>query len=328
MPDELAPVIQLRRRTSTAVTVRASLGDVARKAIAYRQRKHSDHTLRVYASQWGVFEEWCRDRELAPMPCAPATLALYLSDRASSVRPSTLRQAISAIAYAHTQSGIAKKDLPHLDQGVQDTLDGIARTHGTAARRVAPLLAEELRAVIAKLPDTLIGRRNRALLAVGFYGALRRSEIVALRVSDLAFTAEGLKVRVRFSKTDQRGKSVIVALPASRFASCPVRALRSWLDAAGIRDGRVFRSLSNGRLGKTLTDRSVADIVKRAAAAAGLDGDFSGHSLRAGLATSSARNGKHDRDIMIQGRWRSHEMLATYVRDARLFGPHNAADGL
>jgi len=329
MPDELTNVIPLRRRASTSVTVRAPLGDVARKAIAYRQRKHSDHTLRVYASQWGVFEVWCRDRQLAPVPCAPATLALYLSDRASSVRPSTLRQAISAIAYAHTQSGIAQKDLPHLDPGVQDTLEGIARTHGTAARRVAPLLVEDLRAVVERLPDTLIGRRNRALLVVGFNGALRRSELVALRVSDITFAAEGLKVRVQRSKTDQRGKSVIVGLPASRFAaSCPVRALRAWLDASGIREGRVFRSLSGGRLGKTLTDRSVADIVKRAAAAAGLDGDYSGHSLRAGLATSSARNGKHDRDIMTQGRWRSHEMLATYVRDARLFGSHNAADGL
>jgi integrase len=107
-----------------------------------------------------------------------------------------------------------------------------------------------------------------------------------------------------------------------------VRTLRAWLDAAGIREGRVFRSLSNGRLGKSLTDRAVASIIKDATAGAGLDGDYSGHSLRAGLATSAARSGKHDRDIMTQGRWLSHEMLATYVRDARLFGSHNAADGL
>jgi integrase len=333
MSDTLAPIVRLeprrRRRASDAIVVMAPLADVATQAIAYAKRKHSEHTLRVYASQWGMFEAWCAARQLEPMPCAPATLRLYLTDRSSTVRPATLAQAISAIAYTHKQSGVAAGELPHLDQAVRDTLGGIRRTHGTAARRVAPLLAEDLRAVAQTLPNTLAGRRDRALLAVGFSGALRRSELVALRVSDIAFTAEGLKVRVRRSKTDQEGKGATVGLPASRFAaSCPVRTLRAWLDAAGIREGRVFRSLSNGRLGKSLTDRAVASIIKDAAAGAGLDGDYSGHSLRAGLATSAARSGKHDRDIMTQGRWLSHEMLATYVRDARLFGTHNAADGL
>jgi len=330
MPDELAKVVPLRRRSNTtAVTVRAPLDEVARQALVYRKRKHSERTLRVYASQWGVFEAWCRDRQLEPMPCAPATLALYVTDRASSVRPATIRQAVSAIAYQHRQSGIRTKDLPHLDEGVQDILDGIANTHGTAARRVDPLLVDELRAVVERLPDTLIGRRNRALLAIGFNGALRRSELVALRVSDIRFVAEGLRVRVLRSKSDQRGKSVTVGLPASRFpASCPVLALRGWLFASGIREGRVFRSLHNGRLGKALTDRSVATIIKQATAAAGLDGDFSGHSLRAGLISSAARAGKHDRDLQRHGRWSSPAMLSTYVRDARLFGPHNAADGL
>jgi site-specific recombinase XerD len=320
MSDTLAPIVRLeprrRRRAADAIVVMAPLADVATQAVAYAKRKHSEHTLRVYASQWRVFEEWCAARQLEPMPCAPPTLRLYLTDRSNAVRPATLAQAISAIAYTHKQSGVAAGELPHLDQAVQDTLSGIRRTHGTAARRVAPLLAEDLRAVAQTLPDTLAGRRDRALLAVGFSGALRRSELVALRVSDIAFTAEGLKVRVRRSKTDQEGKGATVGLPASRFAaSCPVRTLRAWLDAAGIREGRVFRSLSNGRLGKSLTDRAVASIIKDATAGAG-------------LATSAARSGKHDRDIMTQGRWLSHEMLATYVRDARLFGSHNAADGL
>jgi len=324
MPDELVPIFRLDpRRRGRAVAVLPPLAEVARQALDYEDEELSAHTKRVYASQWRMFEEWCAARAIEPLPCGPAALRLYVTERSNAVRPATLAQALSAISYVHRQAGFEPSSLP------RKALKGIRRTHGTAARRVAPLLVEELRAVVERLPNTLLGRRDRALLAVGFSGALRRSELVALRMSDIRFVNEGLKVFVARSKTDQEGKGVTVALPSSRFAaSCPVRALRAWLDAAGIREGRVFRSLARGRLGKSLSDRSVANIVKRATAAAGLDGDYSGHSLRAGLATSAARAGKHDRDILNQGRWSTHTMLATYVRDARLFGSHNAADGL
>jgi len=327
-PSDPTSLVRLRRRPGDLLVMQP-LEAVRAQAAAYAQRSCADNTLRGYASQWRMFDEWCRARDLASLPCSPETLQLYLSERAQAVRVSTLEHARAAVAYVHRQAGYDKAQLPHRHPIVNDTLEGISRERGVAPRRVSPLLIDDLRAVVRALPSTPAGKRDRALLVLGFVGALRRSELAALRVSDVAFTPDGLRVTIRRSKTDQHGEGAPVALPSSRFpASCPVRTLKAWLDAAGIRDGRVFRSLSNGRTGESLSDRAIADIVKQAAAAAGLEGDYSGHSLRAGLATSAARAGKQDHQILKQGRWKTHTMLATYVRDANLFGPHNAADGL
>ena len=318
-----------RGSASAAVTVLRPMSEVRAAKAAFKRRSSAKNTRRAYLSQWRMFEEWCRARELAALPCTPETLADYLTERAAVVGAATVRQAVSAIGFVHKQAGIPDNLQPQRHAEVTVTHSGIRKTLGVAPRRrVAPLMIDALRTVVRALPNTLAGKRNRALIAIGFSGALRRSEVVALCVSDVTFTPEGLMVLVRRSKTDQYGKGTTLALPSKSTVDCPARALRAWLKASGVHEGPIFRSLHNGRMGKSLSDRSVASIVQRAAAAAGLDGDFAGHSLRAGLATSAARAGKHDRDIQSQGRWANLTTLSTYVRHANLFGPHNAADGL
>jgi integrase len=161
-------------------------------------------------------------------------------------------------------------------------------------------------------------------------GALRRSELVALDVGDVAETDEGLVVTVRRSKVDQEAAGAKVPLPrGAHAATCPVRALRAWLDASAITDGAIFCTVDrHGNVGERLAGADAARIVKRTAARAGLDAaTFSGHSLRAGLATQAARSGKSDRAIMAQGRWKSRTMVDRYVRDGALFRDC-AADGL
>ena len=173
---------------------------------------------------------------------------------------------------------------------------GIRRKLGVAQRQAAPVCVPELRAMTATLPDGLRGVRDRAMLLVGFAGAFRRSELVGLDVADLAFDAEGLTVTLRRSKTDQEGAGRKVGVPyGSDPATCPVRALRAWLEATGIEVGALFVGVNrHGRLtGKRLAGVDVARLVKRCAEAAGLDpARFSGHSLRAGLATAAAKAGK------------------------------------
>jgi integrase len=172
----------------------------------------------------------------------------------------------------------------------------------------------------ASCDDTLIGRRDRALLLLGFAAALRRSELVALAVADMAVVAEGIRLTVRRSKTDQDAAGAVIGVVRTGTPSCPVAALTAWLAAAGITDGRLFRRVDrHGRIGAALSDQSVALVVKRRAALVGLDAAaFSGHSLRAGLATAAAAHGVEERLIMRQTR---HVSLTVrrYIRDGEVF---------
>ena len=181
----------------------------------------------------------------------------------------------------------------------------------------------------AASPDTLAGKRNRALILLGFAGAFRRSELVALEVADIEETDAGLRVTIRQSKTDQDGEGATIAIARGTVA-CPVRALRAWLDAAGIESGALFRSVNKagGVATARLTDRSVANIVKSMAGTVGLDaGTFSGHSLRSGFLTSAAANGASIFKMMDVSRHKSVDTLRGYVRDAELFRDH-AGTGL
>jgi site-specific recombinase XerD len=250
--------------------IRAALADTSRRAY---------QTDLVHFLNWG-----------GRIPAAPQVVAEYLSGFGGKLAASTLNRRMVAIGRAHTAQGLqnpCKSDL------VRVVLRGIRRTHGAAQKRVqaaeAPLVTEMVR----NLPG-VSGLRDRALLLLGFAGAFRRSELVALTVDDLQFVDQGLIVRLRRSKTDQEGQGRNVAIPHARGSACPVKAVREWLDATGISTGKVFRSVSlKCRVSDAgLTAQSVALIIKRHAKRVGADPEnFSGHSLRAGLATSAAKAG-------------------------------------
>jgi len=175
------------------------------------------------------------------------------------------------------------------------------------------------------------GIRDRALILVGFAGAFRRSELVALDYDDVAFVKEGLTLMLRRSKTDQVGEGRKIAIPFARSHACPVKALTSWLDHAGINSGPLFRNVKKGGdigLG-ALSPQSVAAIVKEYAAKAGLDADrYSGHSLRAGLITSAAKAGVSSWKIREQTGHKSDVMLQRYIRDAKIFEANAAGSVL
>jgi integrase len=173
------------------------------------------------------------------------------------------------------------------------------------------------------------GCRDRALLLLGFAGALRRSELVGLDVADITEGTDGLTVLLRRSKTDQEGAGRTVGVPyGSNPVTCPVRAWRAWLEVSGIEEGPVFRSVDrHGRIGVTrLTAQAVALVLKRHAAGAGLDpGDVAGHSLRAGLATSAAEAGVPERVIAATTGHRGTAMLRRYIREGSLFRENAAS---
>ena len=303
--------------------------ELVERTRAFASAATSENTRRAYARQWAAFAAWCGASRLEALPANPATVALYVSHLAELGRKvATIEQAVAAISAAH---GVAGHPSPREDAKLRMVLRGIRRTVGAAQREAAPVLASHLRSMLEALPASLLGQRDATLLLVGFSGAFRRSELVALTVGDVAFTADGLEVTLRRSKTDQEARGRLVAIPYSGAPDlCPVRALKMWLEAAGIVEGPLFREVTrHGRVESApLTGRSLSRIVKRAAAAAGLEAaTFSGHSLRAGFVTQAKIKGRAEDAIMRQTGHRSVAMVRKYDRRANLWRD-NAAAGL
>jgi site-specific recombinase XerD len=285
-------------------------------------------TLRAYRSDWNHFTRWCAQHTLCPLPASPETIALYLAALAATHRPATITRRLTAITKAH-QIGGHPSPATMQQPAVSETLKGIRRTLGTAQLTKTPLLTADIRRMVNGLPDTLAGRRDRALLLLGFAGGFRRSELAALNVDDVQSTDDGLVIKLRRSKTDPEGKGRDVGIPyGSNPSTCPVRSLTAWKTAAGIAEGALFRGVDrHGRVGTVrLHKDSVGLVVKRAAEAAGLDpAKYAGHSLRAGLATQAYLNGAGELAIMRQTGHRSLAMVRRYIRDGSLFRENPAA---
>lgn len=308
------------------VETETALGAVAETARDYISQAKAGNTVRAYRADWNDFFAWCSAHGLPAMPADPRTVTLYLSQLAATHKASTLTRRISAISQAHQLAGLKS---PTHAAAVRALMAGIRRAKGTAPAAKAAALTQDIRAMVGTLPSGLLGVRDRALLLVGFAGAFRRSELVGLNMEDVEFTADGLVVILRRSKTDQEGEGRKVGIPyGSNPETCPVRSLRAWIEASGITAGPIFRSVTrHSQLqAERLSDRAVALVVKRSAKAAGMEAaKYAGHSLRAGLATSAAIAGVSERSIMNQTGHRSTAMVRRYIRDGSLFRENAAA---
>jgi len=298
------------------------LVSLSQQAREFAAAAKAGNTVRAYKADWRDFCEWCASHNFAALPASPQTVALYLTDRAATLKTSSMARRLTTINRAHQAAGQAS---PATMQNaiVSEVWKGIKRKKGTAQRGKKPLLTPDLRRIVAGLPPDLRGLRDRTLLLAGFAGGFRRSELAALRVEDLEKTPDGIIVRLGRSKTDQEGQGRPVALPfGSDPRTCPVRAIKEWIERAGIQDGPLFRAIGRGGRvsGKGLHADSVAYLVKRAAGQAGLERmEYAGHSLRAGLATQAAMNGASELAIMKQTGHRSLATVRKYIREGSLF---------
>jgi site-specific recombinase XerD len=303
------------------------LADGLDSAKTYARNEKAENTRRAYRSALAAFVEWCAARNASSLPAAPGTVAAYLAGLADQGRKvSTIQIHAAAIGHAHRLSGLAS---PLSDEGVKATLRGIRRTIGVAAQGKRPLTAELIAKVLRKLPDTLAGKRDRALIALGFAAALRRSEIVGLTIGQIERTPKGLFVHLGKTKTDQEGRGAVIAVPKGRKIR-PVQALEAWIDAAQIREGALFRRVTGPeRVGGALSDRAAAEIVKRAVENAGFDVNaFSGHSLRSGFVTSALDEGVDLFRVMDVTRHKRMETLRIYDRRSKAFDGHAGKDFL
>ena len=277
-------------------------------------------TRTTYASAWRGWELWCRRRGLVPLPADPDALAAYLTERAESgLCNGTLDGDCAAIAHRHHQEGLGD---PTTATVVRRVRRGLRRVLGTAPRRQAhPLTVAELTQIVASIPASRIGIRDRAILLLGYSAALRPSEIAALHLADVGVDTHSLLITIRRSKTDQEGLGQIVGVVAGyQTATDPIRALRAWLDLRPAGPGPLFTRVPAARpiMSEGVGPRTISDLVRNRAAGAGLgDLGVSGHSLRAGHATTAAGNGAPLDRIAAQTRHRDLTTLFNhYVRPA------------
>lgn len=291
---------------------------LAARAAGLAEGARAANTRRAYAADWRHFATWCARHGLVPLPAEPASVGFYLADHEAILSVATLTRRLSAIAVTHRT---ARHAIDTRHPAIRDVMRGLRRSKGVAQYHAEALTVPLLRRVLASCGERLIDRRDRALLLVGFMAALRRSELVALDYADLAVVPDGLRVTIRRSKGDQEGEGAAVAVGRTGSDTCPAAAYAVWIAAAGIGEGAAFRGISrHGQIGPRLSPDAVADIVRRRTAAAGLDPKpFSGHSMRAGFATSAAQAGIEEQVIMRQTRHRSIATVRRYIQDGKLF---------
>jgi len=292
----------------------------------YAANSKAKNTWRAYRADLRDFGDWCQANELQALPASPGTVAAYLTYLALHCKVSTVKRRLSAISQQHLLAG---HDSPTRGAIVRVTMQGIRRTHAPqqTVRRVQPAITSVIYKLVDQLGDSLIDTRDRALLLIGFAGAFRRSELTQLRLDDITETEDGLRIRLRQSKTDQEGDGFTKGIPfGAEHKTCPVQAWRAWKAAANLQDGQAFRSVTrHGKVGSSMSDQAVADVIKKRARVAGLDYvEFSGHSLRAGLITSAAMANVPERVIAKQSGHKSLPVLRTYIREGSLF-TENAA---
>lgn len=249
------------------------------------------------------------------IPATPEEVAAYLVAH-RDLKISTLRRWASGISFAHVSANLPD---PCASRLVKDTLKGLSKSETKDVRRARPAIVKEVRIMVDRQPASLRGIRNRAILLVGFCGALRRSEIRALEVRDVAFDTDCMRLRIRSSKTDQEARgATVTVMKAKQARYCAIDALKFWIQTAGIRSGSLFRPISkSGAIAAdALSGYSISQVVKEAADLAGLDSTtYSGHSLRAGLITSAMVAGKPRHKVKGQSRHKSDAAFDIYIRD-------------
>lgn len=290
-----------------------SSNNICKDIQEYINASQSISTRRAYASDLRHFLA-----HGGSVPCKPKRLAKYMAESANEgLAVATIERRIIAIHQAHLDR---RHSSPVRTEIVRQVLQGIRRTLGIKQRQAKPLLKNDLLSALDAIQVNSMpvrAARDQALLLIGFASAMRRSELVNVRVEHLTFYAAGLEIELPASKTDQERRGRTVFIPRASGSHCPIKALRHWLRTAGIRAGHVFRSVNRygGVAELGLTAQSVALIVKSVMAQTGADTEYiSGHSLRAGYCTSAVEQGLQSWQIRAQTGHASDATLARYIR--------------
>jgi site-specific recombinase XerD len=283
------------------------------------------NTIRAYKSDFDDFSLFCVQNGFKSLPSEPKIVSLYLTHLSTKdIKMSTLKRRLVSIGVIHKLKGYYL-DTKH--PSIIENLMGIKRRKGSIQKGKKPLLINNLKLLINVIDqdkDNDIKKlRDKTIRLIGFSGGFRRNEIVSLDFDDLDFVAEGLKINLKRSKTDQFGEGLVKGLPYFNNSQyCPVLTLKKWIEVSNINSGALFRRFSKGSklTNNRLTDQTVALLIKKYLKLAGIESkNYSGHSLRSGFATSAAESGVEERNIMAMTGHKSPEMVRRYIKEANIF---------
>lgn len=283
----------------------------------YVHRATADNTRKAYRQDIHHFERWG-----GRLPTDTATVIRYCRDQATRLNARTLKRRLVALKQFHRYQGFPD---PTDHPLVRKTLQGIQNTHGLPRRQAPAIRLEQVTCLLDHLSGQshLAAYRNAAMIALGFFGALRGNELVKVQWEHLRPEPEGLTLLIPRSKTDPTGEGQRCAIPALDNAYCPLQAVQRWLEASGIQSGYLFRGVSRWqRLSpRPLTLDGFNKILRQLAAACRLPDAqrYSSHSLRRGLATSASAAGASFKSIMRQGRWRHEGTVLAYIEEGQQF---------
>jgi integrase len=277
---------------------------------------YSDATLRAYRADIEGFVGWCKTNKRRALPASPRTLAAFITDQTGKVAPSTIRRRLAAIRKIHR---LMNMESPAGDEEVLIARRRAFRASPTRPHQALGLTRNLRNKLLDACPNSLLGKRDKAMIALGYDALCRRGELVALRFEDIVPSANGsAQILIRRSKSDPfgQGRSGYISPQA-------LEILKSWKQAAKIESGYIFRRLTNGKVGRSpLHPFTVSRIIKSAAAKAGLPpqtvDDLSGHSMRVGAAQDMITSGMGILPIMRAGGWKTVHVVARYVEHADL----------
>lgn len=285
----------------------------------------ADTTRQVYGRCMAAFTAWCAARDARAMPAEPQHVKAYIASlKRRGLAPSTTGTHLAAIAHAHRHAGIG------FDTSLfEGAMDGVRRLNKRKPKKAKPATRDVLETALGGLGDDLRGLRDRAIILLGFWAARRRSELAGLDVSPsltdgatghVEFAKEGLIIRLNVSKTNQEGGDESYAVPYG-CEPCAVEAVKTWIEAAGITDGALFRQISrHGKVGGRMSGHSINAVIK-----ARLGDDFTGHALRRGFLVEGANSGLDALALARQSGHASMNMVREYVKEAELFKANPAA---
>ncbi|WP_440927720.1 site-specific integrase [Candidatus Pelagibacter sp.] len=284
----------------------------------------ANNTLRAYKSDFADFGAFCARHNFNSLPTDPKIVSLYLTHLSKKSKISTLRRRLVSISMFHKLKG------HYLDTKhpiIIENLMGIRRVVGSIQKGKKPILINHLKLIINVINnqkvDQLKKLRDKSIILIGFGGGFRRTELVSINYDDLEFVSEGLKIKIKKSKTDQFGEGMTKGLPYfTNEIYCPVTNLKKWLEISKIKSGPIFRRFTKGLSlsDKRLTDQSVVLLIKEYLNLAGIENkNYSGHSLRSGFATVAAESGADERSIMAMTGHKTTQMVRRYIKEANIF---------
>jgi integrase/recombinase XerD len=283
------------------------------RALQRLEGAYADGTLRAYKADIKTFVSWCNQKNRHPFPARPKILVNFISDEAESYSASTIKRRLAAISKIHR---LMKLDNPISDEEVKLALRRELRKKPARPKQALGLTRKLRDQLIDACDSTLTGKRDKAIIALGYDTLSRRSELVSLNIEDLIISETSAKVIIRRSKNDQYGVGRVAHISSKTFG-----LLQDWLKVANITEGPIFRAIKHGNVSYTsLHSHSIGLIVKKAARAANFSiaeiEKLSGHSMRIGAAQDMMTSGLDILPIMAAGGWKTTNVVARYIENA------------